>query len=460
MLYPIVAVLLVGTSAHGDDAAPGAAGPPAAPRRSAAPPVVGTEAPASPSQAATPGLSLEAAVGKSLAISEDVRIARARREQADAGVGKARSALLPDLTASGTYTRRAREVTRDVGGEPVTVQSINALGGNITVATKLFDARAWPVLAAARRSRDAAKLDEVDQRRRTAFATAETFLAALGFERIAEAAAERRAFAEARRKEVAARVEAQLTGRNDLTQTDLELATAQRDLTAAQVGLAEAYVQLAYLIGEPVVGPLAEPTGLYARAIAPIDDPGDVRNRPDLGAARLRVRAAAEAAREPSRRIWPRIDAFGQMRFTNEAGLSGRTSDWSAGLTATWEIWDGGERAADADAARAEVEIKEAEADRATRLAATELESAVQRLRGAQADIAAATTAAEAANRHADEVAVLYGQGLVRALELTDAGARRFDAEVALVRVKIGMAAAYLDMIAAAGGEPVPGTQP
>jgi outer membrane protein TolC len=435
LLYPIAAVVLVGgtaLAALAEDAPP----------------------------AATPGLTLEAAVAKSLAISEDVRIARARRVQADAGVGKARSALLPNLSAIGTYTRRSREVTRDVGGEQVTVQSENALGGNITLSSNLFDARAFPVLSAAKRAREAAKLDETDQRRRTALATADAFLVALGLERIAEAAAERRAFAEARRKEVAARVEAQLTGRNDLTQTELEVATAERDLTAARLAVVEAYVQLAYLIGEPVVGPLAEPTTLYAEATAPVDDPGDVKNRPDLAAARLRVRAAAEAAKEPARRMYPRIDVFGQTRFTNESGLSGRSTDWSAGVTATWDIWDGGERAADAQAAEAEVEIREAEADRAMRLAAAELESAVQRLRWAQADIAAATTAAEAANRHAQEVAVLYAQGLVRALELTDAGARRFDAEVALVRVRIGVASAYLEMIAAAGGNPVPGIEP
>src|SRR5688572_3336051 len=143
--------------------------------------VVGTDARAdepAPATVPSPGLTIEATIVKSLAISEDVRIVRARREQAEAGVGRARAAMLPDLTATGTYTRRAREVTRTVGTEEVTVQSANALAGNLTVRSTVFDARAWPLLAAARRSRQAAVFDEKDQRRRTAFGAATAFLVA------------------------------------------------------------------------------------------------------------------------------------------------------------------------------------------------------------------------------------------------------------------------------------------
>jgi outer membrane protein TolC len=401
-------------------------------------------------------LTLEAAVERSLAVDEQVRIAHAARTQADAAVGKARAELLPDLTATGTYTRRSGEVTRTINMEDVTVSSANALGANVTVSSTVFDARALPVLRAARRSRDAAALDERDQRRRTGFAAAGAFLLALGQERIVQAATERRDFAQARRREVAARVEAQLTGKNDLTQTDLELTTAERELSAANVELAAAYTELAYWIGEPVTGPLAEPTALYDRASAPATG-GDVKTRPDLEAAQLRVAAAAEAAKEPARRVWPTLDVFGQVRFTNEPGLSGRNADWSVGVTATWSIWDGGERAADARAAEAATEIARLTATSAERRARTEVDAALIRLRGAQADVAAAGIVAEAASRNADEIAALYGQGLVRALEVTDAGSRRFDAEVAKVRATIGVAAAYLELVAATGGDAVGG---
>jgi outer membrane protein TolC len=392
-----------------------------------------------------PGLTLESAVENSLTVGEDVRIARARRDQAEAGVGKARSALLPDLDATGAYTRRRSIDNRDD----------NALAAEVTVSSTVFDARALPLLRAAKRARDAAALDEQDQRRQTAFAAAEAFLVALGQERIVLAANEHRDFALARRREVAARVEAQLTSRNDQTQVELELATADRELTAANVALADAYTQLAFWVGAPVAGPLVEPTWLYDRASAPAADPGGVTGRPDLAAAKLRVESAAEAAKEPARRIWPTIGVFGQVRFANDPGLPQHT-DWAVGVTATWSIWDGGARAADERTARATTEIARLQASIAERRATTEVDSAMVRLRGAQADVTAATTLAEVASRNASEVAILYSQGLVRALEVTDAGSQQFDANVALVRARIGVAAAYLDLVAATGGQPVP----
>jgi outer membrane protein TolC len=347
-------------------------------------------------------------------------------------------------------------------------QAANALAANITLSSTVFDPSAWPAVGAAKKERDATKLDELDQRRRTGFSTAGAFLLALGQERIVQAATDRRDLAQARRKEVAARVEAQLTGRNDLTQADLELATAERELTAAGVALTDAYAQLAYWIGESVRGPLVEPTWLYTRASEPgtataKTAPRDaaaiklaIAGRPDLAATRLRIDAAVEAAKIPGRRIWPVVGVFGQVRFTNEAGLSGNETDWSLGVTATWSIWDGGERAADARSARAAAEIARLEAAGAERRAATELDTAQIQLDGARADVAAATIAAEAAARNVEEVGILYGQGLVRALEVTDAASRKFDAEVARVRATIAVAAAYLDLVAATGGEAVP----
>lgn len=419
-----------------------------------------------PRAARADALTLEAAVGKGVALDEAVRIARARTTQADAAVSKARSALLPDLEATGTYTRRSGEVTRTIDGEEVVTQSANALSANVTLSSTVFDPSAWPAVGAAKKERDATKLDEIDQRRRTGFSTAGAFLLALGQERIVQAATDRRDLAQARRKEVAARVEAQLTGRNDLTQADLELATAERELTAANVALTDAYAQLAYWIGEPVRGPLVEPTWLYTRASEPATAaalPRDaaaiklaIAGRPDLAAARLRIDSAVEAAKIPGRRIWPVVGVFGQVRFTNEAGLSGNDTDWSLGVTATWSIWDGGERAADARSARAAAEIAKLESAGAERRAATELDTAQIQLDGARADVAAATTAAEAAARNVEEVGILYGQGLVRALEVTDAASRKFDAEVARVRATIAVAAAYLDLVAATGGEAVP----
>ncbi len=410
--------------------------------------------------AAAAPLTLDEAVRLALDTSEDVRAARARRAQADAGVTAARAALLPGLTLTGSYTRRAREVTRNVGGEDVTIQSANALGANLTVATTLFDGRAYPLLRAARRQRDAATLDEQERRRQIAFGAAAAFLTALGHERVVDAAVRRQEFAVARQRDAAARVDARLVSTNDRTQADLEVATASRELAGARAALAVAYAELAWWIGGDVAGPLVEPDRLHATASAPQPDPAGLadlahRQRPDLAATRLRVDVARELAAEPGRRAWPTLDLIGQYRLTNEAGLSGHNTDWLVTLSATWELWDGGRRGADARARALDVELAHLDVSAADRRARAELAAARARLDGARAALPPAEQVAAAAAQHADEVAVLYAQGLARALDVVDAGARRYDAEVAVARARVELAAAWLELGLATGAPPL-----
>lgn len=406
-------------------------------------------------------LTLEQAVAQALATSEDARAARVRTQQADASIAAARSAFFPSVTLNGSYTRRAREVTRNVGGEDVTIQSINALGGNVTVAATLFDARAYPLLRAARRARDAASLDEREQRRQVAYAAAASYLTALGQERVVEAAVRRQEFAVARRRDVAARVDARLVSTNDRTQADLEVATATREVAEARADLELAYADLAWWIGADVTGPLVEPASLMAdaRGTAPAFDAlsGDAqRQRPDLAAARQRIEVARETAKEPSRRAWPTLDLIGQYRVTNEAGLSGNNTDWLVTLSASWELWDGGRRAAESRVAALDVELARLDAAATDRKTRTELRAALARLRGAQASLPPAEEVAAAAAKHTDEIAILYAQGLARALDVVDAGARRFDAEVAVTQARLDLAAAWLELSLAAGA-PAPG---
>jgi outer membrane protein TolC len=125
-------------------------------------------------------------------------------------------------------------------------------------------------------------------------------------------------------------------------------------------------------------------------------------------------------------------------------------------LSATWELWDGGRRAAEGRARALDVELARIAASAADRKTKNELRAAVARLRGAQDALPPADEVAAAAAKHTDEVGVLYGQGLARALDVVNAGAQRFDAEVALTQARLDLAAAWLELSLAAG-MPAPG---
>jgi len=172
-------------------------------------------------------LTIAAAIRSALAVNEIPAIAAARVEHAAALRRQAVAALVPRLTFSTTYTRRAQEVTREIDGDEVTVQAIDALNGQALAQATLVDLRALPLLRAATRGVAAQRLESSELERALAHDTATGFLLVLGAEQLRDAARERVRVAAKTVDEARLRVEAGLAGRNDATRAELELATAR-----------------------------------------------------------------------------------------------------------------------------------------------------------------------------------------------------------------------------------------
>jgi outer membrane protein TolC len=405
-------------------------------------------------------IDLEAALARAVARNERARIADSQAAAAEARLSRARAAFLPELTLAGTYTRRAQATTREVAGETVTVQSQNALAGSLSLGVSLFDARNFPLHRQARLERDAARLQALDDKRRVAFDAADAYVAALGLEQVVTAAERRLTQARAAEEDARRRVAAQLVSSNDLTRAELERTTAERELTAARADLDTGYLQLGFLIDAEIRGPLVAPAALLETAAAPAADVAALvaearRRRLDIAAGHKRAAALHAFADEPQGRLWPSLSALGQLRATNEAGLSGRDTDWSVALTATWILFDGGERYAERRERLAEASGAAAEATAAERQIDIEVRSAVVALGRSQAAVAQAEAVVAAAQKNAAETIALYRQGLARALEVADANAQLFEAEVALARERYGMAVALLALRVALGVDPL-----
>ena len=120
-----------------------------------------------------------------------------------------------------------------------------------------------------------------------------------------------------------------------------------------------------------------------------------------------------------------------------------------------WTLWDGGERAADRDDLVAQTRVAELEVARQTRSVALEVESALVALATARDTATVATSAVTAARKNVEEARALYKQGLVRALDVADATAGLFDAEVALARERFGLGLALLNLRSALGLGPL-----
>ncbi len=406
-------------------------------------------------------LELREAIEMARAANETPAIARARIAQAQAVRRAAISTLIPGLTLGGAYTRRAREVTREVGGDDVTIQERDAFNWQGVLATTLFDARAFPLVKSANTDLEAQILESSELERELDFNVAQAFVEVLSAERLRDASARRIQVAEAVLADASLRRDAGLAAVNDVTRSDLELANARLTLTQAENLVRSARLGLGYLVGSPVDGLLAEPPPVdhpALEAAALVERAGAARA--DLQALEKRAIAFRQRARAPRLGIVPTLGMAATQRYTNEAGLSGNNDDWNVGATLTWEIFDGGTRYAVAD--QLEAQALEAELDSAALRRRIDLE-----VRSALADLASASAAVDqtevqrrVAAQNAEEVRERFVNGLATALEQADATVAAFAADADAVRARLARALATLSLRRALGDGPLGPEEP
>jgi outer membrane protein TolC len=406
-------------------------------------------------------LTLETAVQMALTRNERSLAADRRVSAAQARVTRARAYFMPNVTATGVYTRRPFEVKREFQGTQIVVQNYNALSGVAALNLTLFDSRSIPALRQARADRTAEEYASADSKRRLAFEVSNAFLMTLGIDQVLEATKDRYEYAKQAYDAAKARYSAGLVGINDVTRAELEFATAEMGITQVQGQVETTYLQLGYLLDDPSTATkklkipefllqAAEEKSLEAEPlIAQAQD-----RRLDLNSLRYRAQAQHALTLEPTLRWFPSLSLNAQYRYTNEAGLTGRSTNWNAGLTLTWALFDGFARNADYSEQKSLAYLADLDVQAGQRQVDLEVREALVSLTNQRASLKQANIANEIAKRNAKEIAELYRQGLASALQVADANVSLFEAEVTLVQERYGLAIAYLNLEAALGLDP------
>ncbi len=267
--------------------------------------------------------------------------------------------------------------------------------------------------------------------------------------------------AQANAADTQARADAQLTSSNDVTRAKVDLAGSGRELEADKGALANAYIQLSFLLNAPVSGPLVSPDATLAAAQAPLGSPDNLvklalDRRPDVVVDKEAVIAARHFASEPLLRLVPTIGLQGTASGTSN--VPRRPSSGTrrrSPATLTWTLYDAGARYADKHSRDAQAMIADLNLQQLVRNVDAQVRSAVALLAAAQAEFQVAAQARDAARQNVDETAILYRQGLAKAIELVDANDSRFTAEVNYAVAQYTMAQAYLTLRQAIGLEPL-----
>lgn len=404
-------------------------------------------------KSAAPPLRLEDAIRLAMTNNERARKIPLRVEAAQGQLERSRTAFFPSLTAGGTGTLQD---TADKTGRQLSTN------GTLTLAQPLLNPSAFPLYAQSRHQLESEKWGAEQDRRVLGFDTARTFLQVLTAERVLDAAKRSADRAQGNVDDTQARVDAQLASTNDATRARIAYASAQRAVAQAQGNVSKAYLQLGFLVGQRVEGPLAEPDRTTSSAERFGSTPAQAleaarERRADLRSAHERTESLRLSASEPLYRLIPSLGAQAQLRVVPDPTATERLTSGNVSLNLTWQIFDAGARYADRKTRLAQADSQALDEQLLRRSVETDTRIAVVGLRAARDAYNIANEALAQAQLNVEETEILYRQGLARAIELTDANASRYDAEVTRASAKLQMEQAYLDLRFALGLDAIDG---
>ncbi|HET9991636.1 MAG TPA: TolC family protein [Kofleriaceae bacterium] len=393
-------------------------------------------------------LTLDQAIQLALTRNERAAISDLQTVQADAAVERAHVAFLPVLNASGNDTIHPIDTPK------------NTAQGALTLQQPLIVLSAFPLLAQAKHNLDAQRAQTAEDKRQLMFDVAKAYFGVLLAQEVVAAAQKKLDTATADVADTDAQFKAQLVSSNDVTRAQISLSTSVRELSQDRSQLATAYIELGFIINAPAPTNLVAPTALLdaGKQAAPAADTlvnQSLAARPDLVARKDSALAAHDFAREPRYRYLPTLSLIGQLTATSNAGMNGHDVDGSIQFAASWSIYDAGARSADIRSRDAAAEIADLQTKELVRAIDSDVRTAATQLTAAQQALAAAQDAVTASRKSASETAILYKQGLAKAIELVDANEQRFTAEVSYAEAEFSVASAYLALRQAIGQGPL-----
>lgn len=238
----------------------------------------------------------------------------------------------------------------------------------------------------------------------------------------------------------------------EVAQAQSRDANAKSTLAQARSNEAIALADLRSAIGwvDPANSPIVS-----ASWPAPVDaDPPELaalvdaarKSRPELVQLDKLLLAAdaSVAAAEAERR--PVLSASASTQWSPGTGNWSPEPSWSAGLSLTWSLFDGGRSAADARVARANLASTVAQRDALLVSLTSQLDLSRAQIVANRANVAASTEAVAAARAQLKLAEARYAQGLGSQIELADAQTAITTSEGNLVQAEYQLASAWAQL--------------
>src|SRR5688572_5916274 len=443
---------------------------------------------AGPASAQTPDslpLSLEQAVQRVLELSDEVLLARAQIELAEAQMITARASGLPQLRLNSTFNHVIENARANAVGQ--IFNQPNTYNTNLNLSQSVFQGgRIFAGMRAASRLRNAARFNAEEVRNQATYDVQQAYLQALFAQQLLDIQQVNITFAEAQLKQVSQFEASGRAARFDVLRARVQRANIEPQVIQARNTVDLAMVELKRLTNVPPATPVKlttrlTPESVEAVVVTLIQQESSVDARPSVQAAEYNARARHDAIRVARADWLPSISVFFQTGYqafprenifpTSMGQLSpdfcpgGSTSatcqnggwfpDRSWGVSLSWPLFDGLRAKGNIDAAQAQARIADLQLAQEREDAAVEIEEARANFKRAQALFAANRENATEASEAYRLVNLRYNRGLSTQLDVSDS-------QIALLTARTNEARAVYDLylagadLARAQGKPIP----
>lgn len=399
---------------------------------------------------------LQKLIGLALENNRDLRIAVSRIDRARAEYRITDSALLPTLSATGSYTD---------GRMPAALGGTGTSGDRyqIGVGVTSFELDFWGRVRNLSGAARARYLSTVAAER--SFRLSLIRDVALNY-LTAREQAERIAIAESTldaRSEgltiAKKRLDAGVTSALDYRQSETLLTQAQSELASLRLARARTRNFSYVLIGQAVPAELPDAQPMEKQGIVRDIGPGLtselLNNRPDIIAAEELLRAAEANIGAARAEFFPRIALTGAFGYasTQLDGLVGKDNQsWSFAPSISLPIFDWGRRRANLKMAKADAAIAVSTYDKTVQVAFREVADGLAGRRYIAEQIAAQQRSLDAQRKLASLARLRYANGVAGYLEVLDAERTLFSAEQTMVSLRSAELQNLIALYVALGG--------
>ena len=411
---------------------------------------------------ATPGkvtLSMARAVELAKRQHPNVRAARATADVAYGRVEQAKVVEHPTLTLAGTLGASSKNGSLNTKNDTFTPPGFftvqESTGLSATASWRIYDfGQTKANVRAAEATADAQDASIGTTELDTAQAVELAYLESVARRRLVIVAQATVKSDEAHLDQAQRFVAAQAHDPIEVAQAQATLANARSALAQAESSEAIALANLRAAIGwiDPTRAPAVDPSWPTPTETNPAPLPELVdtaqKHRPEILALQKDIEASQfslDAAKDERR---PVLSATASSLWgpTSQQSWTIYQPTWQAGITLSWQAWDGGKSYADQHVARANLQVSIAQRDELLVTLTSSLESAASQINTNRAAVEAANEGVTAAQAELHLAEARYAQGLGSQIELADAQTAVTTAEGNLVQAEWQLADAWVSL--------------